>query len=31
MREAYEINLTSRKEGVDGEIVVVRKHQHKEA
>jgi hypothetical protein len=31
MRENYEVNLTSRKEGVDGEIVVVRKHQDSEA
>jgi hypothetical protein len=31
LRENYEVNLTSRKEGVDGEIVVVRPSQHKEA
>jgi hypothetical protein len=31
MRENYEVNLTSRKEGVDGEIVVVRKQQDSEA
>jgi len=31
LRENYEVNLTSRKEGVDGELVVVRPSQHEEA
>ena len=31
LRENYEVNLTSRKETIDGEIVVIRKHQDSEA
>jgi hypothetical protein len=31
LRENYEVNLTSRKEGVDGELIIVRKSQHEEA
>ena len=31
LRENYEVNLTSRKEIIDGELVVIRKHQDSEA
>ena len=31
MRENYEVNLASRKDHVDGELVVIRKHQDSEA
>jgi hypothetical protein len=31
MRENYEVNLANRKDHVDGEIIIVRKHQDSEA
>jgi len=30
LREQYEVNLASRKEGVDGELIIVSRGQHEE-